>query len=148
MNQVKEDKPIVLLVLTGLILILSAAQVYFSVALSIWLPGQFDLPFSDAIWIYLKIPMSLWLVISCLLVLFRQRVGIYLIELATLFAIVYSCWQVINFVYSSMSETFHATGLQLGIMLASIIFWFSLQCFYLWCLRNEKAILYFSLHRA
>ncbi len=147
MIESSDQRPVVLLLLTTLVLIAAATQAYFSVGVSIWLPKQFDLAFSDAIWIYLRVPMSLWLVVSSLLILFRQRLGVYLIELATLFSIVYSCWQVVNLLYSNFSGVIQATHLQIGMMLTTSILWIAGQLFYLWCLRNEKAIVYFNLIR-
>ena len=145
--KIESKKPILLLAISGIVLCLSIVQGIHFVYLSYWIPSHLDVELSVRVWIAAKILVCLYLVISCLLIFRRQRLGVYLVELAVLFSLVYYVWTgVIRWFYLSESVQ-PPTPLSWGIQLAILAIAISGHVLYLWCLRNEKAILYFKLDK-
>lgn len=145
--KIESEKPILLFAISGIVLCSAIIQGIHFVILSSWIPSRFDVELPERLWIMSKTLVCLYLVISCLLIFRRRRLGVYLVELAVLFSLVYYVLAGIRSWYylddSAQPVTLSDWGIQLVILFIAI----SGHVFYLWCLRNEKAILYFKLDR-
>ena len=136
------EKPVVLLVLTAIVLVIALYQIAFYISVSAAFPTMFD-----SVWISVKVAAYMYLAIGSALLLMRKRVGVYLVELAALFLIVFSCWHLSNIIYVSISGSTNITTIALLVGATTQVVWLGCQLFFLWCLRNDKAILYFDLNR-
>ena len=146
--KIKSGRPILLLTISGVVLCFSIVQGFYFTYLSYWMPSRFDIDLSELLWIVAKIFVCLYVAISCFLIFRRQRVGIYLVELAVLSSLVYYVLSIFkSWYYLYESARPPTTLLGWGIQLAILFIVISGHVFYLWCLRNEKAILYFKLDK-
>ncbi|MFT7245081.1 MAG: hypothetical protein ACI82A_002446 [Candidatus Azotimanducaceae bacterium] len=144
----ESNKPIILFIVTGVVLGFSILQSAYFAYMLFWLPKNFSLELADLVWLSLKFLAGFYLVGASWLLLISQRIGVYLVELAVLFSLVsffvltlYSWYNIYQFM-----DVQHPLPWIIQIVLAIGIV--SAHVFYLWCLRNEKAILYFKLNDA
>jgi hypothetical protein len=131
------------------ILVVLGFSILQSVAYAYWfflLPQNFSLELADLVWLSLKFLAGFYLIGGSWLLLRSQRIGVYLIELAVLFSLVSFFVLTLHNWYNiyQFMDVQHPLPWIAQIVLAIGIV--SAHVFYLWCLRNEKAIFYFKLN--
>lgn len=141
------ERPVLLHVLSGGLLCFAILQGFYFIYLSYHLPSMFEADISIRVQIFAKSLMCLYLVWACILLLRGKRAGVYLVELAVLFSLVSLIWNSFKSWYyiSEMSLMPNTLGwiFQVAVVLIAI----AGHALFLWCLRNEKAILYFDLEK-
>jgi hypothetical protein len=145
---VSSEKPVVLFLVTALVLLVSIVQGTFLVYLMYRLPDTFQNESVPLANIFLKLLVCLYIAIGCIQIFRIKRLGIYLLELGVLYSLIWYIWNTVRACYYMLfsdqlfiENTAVATLFQV-LFLAVVV---SGHLFYLWCLRSEKASLYFCL---
>ncbi|MBO6558242.1 MAG: hypothetical protein JJ957_17165 [Pseudomonadales bacterium] len=140
-------RPVLLFVLSGLLLCFAIAQAVYYVLLPYAIPSSFELDTANLIGIFAKLLACLYLIISCVLLLKGLRLGAYLVEFAVLFSLVSSIWGTFKTWYYIENLSLMPNALGWLVHVAFFVALVAAHLLFLWCLRNEKAILYFNLEK-
>lgn len=141
------DRPALLFVLSGLLLCFAIVQAVYYVFLPYAIPSSFEIDTATLIGILAKLLACLYLIVSCALLLKGLRLGAYLVEFAVLFSLVSSVWGTLKTWYYIDNMSLMPNTLGWLVHVAFFLVLIAAHLLFLWCLRNEKAILYFNLER-